>query len=409
VGRHLVSVLPNKYFDYRFYVVKDSTFNAFAAPAGHVFVNSGLLEAMDSEQELAGIIGHEIAHVECRHISQKIERSSKINMLTLAGMAAGIFLGIGGADTAAQALTMGSMAAGESLSLAYSREDESQADQVGLKYLYQAGYGAEGLVTMLRKIRSTEWFGSYVIPKYLNPQPDSEDRIAYIANYILSHPSPEKNAPTRDDEFDMSVTRLIAEYGDENAALNRFNAVLEKEPENPRANYGVGVVHGRSGNRKTAQEYLKTALKAWPRNPYVLSDLGRIYFLSGQYADALPVLKDAVREIDDNDQALFYLGRTELELGEYDKAVEALEKLVQKKENFYQGHYFLGEAYGRMENLGDAHYHLGIYSMGKRDAKTAMVHFELAEKKLADPVKLKKIKKMKEEIRLEGRKHPGEE
>ena len=87
IGQKLLAVMPPQPFTYRFYVVKEDTYNAFATPAGHIYVNSGLFAAMQSEDELAGILAHEISHVASRHISQKIERSKKVNMATLAGVA----------------------------------------------------------------------------------------------------------------------------------------------------------------------------------------------------------------------------------------------------------------------------------------------------------------------------------
>ena len=155
IGNKILSVLPPQPFTYRFYVVKDDVYNAFATPAGNIFINSGLLMAMENEEELAGIIAHEIAHVVCRHISQKIERSKKIGIATLAGIAAGIFLGAGGAATAANAVTFGSIAAGQSIALVYSREDETQADQIGLDSLALAGYSSKGLTSVLTKIQAS--------------------------------------------------------------------------------------------------------------------------------------------------------------------------------------------------------------------------------------------------------------
>jgi len=151
IGQKIVSAFPPQPFEYHFHVIKDHAYNAFAAPAGHIFINSGLVEAMETEEELAGILGHEVAHASCRHISQKIERSSKIGLATLAGIAAGIFLGIGGSGTAANAISIGSVAASQSASLAYSRENERQADQVGLKYMTKAGYSGKGLLMVLKK------------------------------------------------------------------------------------------------------------------------------------------------------------------------------------------------------------------------------------------------------------------
>jgi len=112
IGQRILAKMPDQPFRYQFYVIKEPTFNAFAIPAGHIFINSGLFAAMESEEELAGILGHEISHVYCRHISERIERSKKTGMASLAGIAAGILLGAAGAGEAASAVTMGSAAPG---------------------------------------------------------------------------------------------------------------------------------------------------------------------------------------------------------------------------------------------------------------------------------------------------------
>ncbi|MGD8657414.1 MAG: M48 family metalloprotease, partial [Desulfobacterales bacterium] len=70
VGNRIVSVIEEPLFNYRFHVVNVDTYNAFAIPAGYIFINSGLMAAMDNEEQLAGILAHEIAHVNARHISQ---------------------------------------------------------------------------------------------------------------------------------------------------------------------------------------------------------------------------------------------------------------------------------------------------------------------------------------------------
>jgi len=111
VGQKIIQALPVQPLVYDFHIIKDNTYNAFAVPGGHVFINSGLFAAMDSEEELAGILAHEIAHVMCRHISKRFESSSKIGIATLVGVAAGILLGVAGAGEAANALTIGSLAA----------------------------------------------------------------------------------------------------------------------------------------------------------------------------------------------------------------------------------------------------------------------------------------------------------
>jgi hypothetical protein len=93
----------------------------------------------------------------------------KTNMATLAGMVAGVLLGLGGAGDAGGAVIMSTAAAGQAFSLAYSREDEAEADQVGLKYLSRAGYNAKGLLVVMKKMRGKEWFDSSIIPTYTRP------------------------------------------------------------------------------------------------------------------------------------------------------------------------------------------------------------------------------------------------
>ena len=105
--------------------------------------------------------------------------------------AAGIFLGAAGAGDVGSAVIMGSMAAGQSAMLAYSREDELQADQMGLVYLYDAGYGGEGLLNSLKTIRSKQWFGTEQVPNYLMTHPASEDRMANIDVWLEGNQIPQ--------------------------------------------------------------------------------------------------------------------------------------------------------------------------------------------------------------------------
>ncbi len=257
IAQQIVAVLPPQPFPYQVHIIKEDTYNAFATPAGHIFVNSGLIEAMDNEEELAGIISHEISHVVCRHISQQIERSSKIGLATLAGIAAAVFLGIGGAGGAAiNALSIGSVAAGQSLSLAYSREDEKQADQIGLKYLTKAGYTGAGLLSVLKKIREKKWFGEDDIPTYITTHPAVEERIAYIGAFLQNN---RRTADTKKDnpEFQEVHDRLFAMYGDEKAVLNYFKEKIRSSPDDPEAHHGYALILERTGYGKEAIPHLR--------------------------------------------------------------------------------------------------------------------------------------------------------
>jgi len=382
VGKRILAAIPPQPFDYQFHVLREDVYNAFATPAGHIFFNSGLFAALDSEEELAGIIGHEIAHVVCRHISDRIESSKKIGMATLAGMVAGVLLGAGGAGAAASALTVGSVAAGQTAALAYSRDNEMQADQLGLEYLALAGYSGEGLLTSLKKIRSKQWYGSEQIPTYLTTHPASEARMSTIDNWLHQDRSKSVKNPGEVGGFDLAHTRLIALYTDEKLALKRFKTDLEASPESPLAHYGYALALTRVDQWYNAAVHMKRAIEGNAMTTSMLQDLGIIYFHDGQYEKAMEALSASSSEKDP--ESKLYLGRTQMELGRMAEARDTFENLVRYNENFTQAYYYLGESSGRLGDMFSAHYNLGRFYRQKGDLKNAGFHLNRALKLAVD-------------------------
>jgi len=399
IGNRILQNVPKQLFKYHFYVIKEDVFNAFATPAGHIFINSGLIEAVKNEEELAGIIGHEIAHVVCRHISQNIDRAPKIGLATLAGIAAGIFLGVAGAGDVGSAVAIGSMAAGQSATLAYSREDELQADQLGLTYLYDTGYSGEGLLSSLKTIRSKQWFGSEQVPNYLMTHPASEDRMANIDLWLESNRIPEEKKYKPDREaFQMMQATLTGKYGNESGALKRYEAQLRVSPEDPIAHYGYALVLVRTGKRKEAVDHLMKALEKKAFNPYMLGELGRVYFLDGDYDKALSVLEPAVTMGPFDPDGMFFLARTYMELGHLEKASGAFKELIEKYPDYTDAYYFLGNIYGQQDNMKEAHYYLGIFYARRGRLRSAVFHLTRALEAVTDSKKKDEIKTILESI-----------
>jgi predicted Zn-dependent protease len=409
VGRNILSIIPDLPFQYHFYVVKQHVYNAFATPAGHIFINSGLLEALENEEELAGILAHEIAHVVCRHISQNIDRSPKIGLATLAGIAAGIFIGAGGAAAVGNAVAIGSVAAGQSVSLAFSREDELQADQLGVDYLYKSGYGAEGLLTSMKKIRSKQWFGSDQIPDYLLTHPASEERMAFVDTWIESHKLPARlKRVCQKEKFLLVQATLRGKYGDEKTALSLYQNQIEATPDDPQVNYGYALVLARTGNRQDAVNHLKKALEKKALNPHMLKELGRIYFLDGQYEKASNTLEGSVGLMPSDSEGLFYLARARMELGQLEKAVDTFQLVLQKDQKNKQVYLFLGNIYGQQEKLAEAHYYLGIYHQMNRRWKTAIIHLNKALQHVENAQKKEEIEKILKKVKKEAKREAAE-
>ena len=386
VGNRIVEGLEQPLFHYKFHVIKVDAYNAFAIPAGYIFINSGLLAAMDSEEELAGILAHEIAHVNARHISHKIERSKKIGWATMAGMAAGILLGAAGGGDAAQAVTTGSQAAGVAAELSYSRDNEIQADQLGLIYLADAGYSGEGLLKILKKMRAKQWYDTEQVPTYMRTHPAIDDRIVYLDGQIAATPNTAKaKSPEASDEFVRVHTYLITRYGDENLGLKHLQAEVDKYPQDPIAHYRYGLILARVGRKDEAIAHLRTAMEKRALDPYILRDVGRVYYLDGQYQQSLKMLKTAHNMMPDDAECGMYLGQTYMEMELFDEASPVLREVVEKHPGYTQAYFILGQSLGKQGNLGDAHYYLGIYYTHKGDYKTAVVQFQRALKYVEDP------------------------
>jgi predicted Zn-dependent protease len=392
IGDRILATLPEQPFKYHFYVIKQDVYNAFATPAGHIFIYTGLINAMEEEEELAGILGHEIAHVYCRHISQKIEHSKKVGLATLAGVAAGVLLGVGGAGEAASAVTMGSVAAGQSAELAYSRENEMQADEVGLRFITEAGYSVDGLLKILKKIRSKTWFGSEQIPTYLMTHPAVEDRISYISSWLETYNKTSKPIPlVNQEDFRRVHMRLETSFGDEQTVLSKFKAEVAENPQDPFAHYRYGLILARAGKRQEAIEHLRAALTKRAFDGYILKDLGWIYFLDGQLPQAQKTLESACGMIPEDPECIFFLGRTQMEQGDLSASTDNFLKVIRHNPRFTSAYFYLGQSMGKQQNLGDAHYYLGVYYQRKSDYQNARIQFKQALKHSQDPERRKKI------------------
>jgi predicted Zn-dependent protease len=329
-----------------------------------------------------------------------VEKSKKTTLLTLAGIATGIFLGVGGSPAAASAVTVGSIAAGASMSLAYSRENEMEADQIALKYLKKAGYTEEGLLNALKKIRSRNWYGSDQIPTYLTTHPATEDRIAYISSSSeLNAGEPFKIQTT---EFYIIQTRLTALYGEEKIARKKFEAAVRNQPDQYLSHYGYGLVLTRVGDNNRATKHFKKALEIKPLDQAAVRELGHVYFLNGNYKEAHAMLIGAASPSSRDSEVRYYLGRTLKELGKHREASLELEQLLKEDPNFTQAYYHLGIIYGEQEVLGKAHYYLGLYYAKKGHLKNAVFHLRRAVSHLEETEKKNKAEEALKAVRIDA-------
>ena len=172
---------PNSPYPYEFHLLSDpQTINAFALPGGQVFITVGLLRRLKSEAQLAGVLGHEIGHVVARHGAEHLAKQQLGAALVNA-------VGIAASDNpqdARQAAVL-AQAVNQLVSLRYGRDDELESDQLGFRFMREAGYSPQGLIELMQILGSSRQSGQGgAPPEFFSTHPNPENRVERLKNLI---------------------------------------------------------------------------------------------------------------------------------------------------------------------------------------------------------------------------------
>lgn len=167
-------------YKFDFHVLADpKTINAFALPGGQIFITMGLLNLLQTEDELAGVLGHEIGHVVGRHSAEHMAKDELTQGL-ISATAVATYDPNSPNMQAAIAQFVGSM-----INMKYGREDEIEADRFGVKYLFESGYNPEAQIEVMQILKKAS--GGQRQPEFMSTHPDPENRIEEIKKYIREY------------------------------------------------------------------------------------------------------------------------------------------------------------------------------------------------------------------------------
>ena len=178
LGTRLAAASERPGLPWTFRVVDDAAVNAFAIPGGFIYVTRGILAYLNSEAELVAVLGHEIGHVTARH---SVSQMSK-QQLAQVGLVAGMII----SPKVAQFGNLAQAGLGM-LFLKFSRDDESQADRLGLKYMLAGGYDPREMTDVFRMLEDvTRQAGAGRLPQWMSSHPDPENRQVWATNAVAS-------------------------------------------------------------------------------------------------------------------------------------------------------------------------------------------------------------------------------
>ncbi|MFC1837306.1 M48 family metalloprotease [Thermodesulfobacteriota bacterium] len=378
LGSSTLAVAGSQYFDYHFFIISNKELNAFAAPSGLIFFHSGLIESLETEGELVGVVAHEIGHVVSRHLADRISKNAKISAATTLGVLLGIAIGAG---PLSEALISGSVAAGQTASLSFSRLDEEEADRLAFRWMQDQKRDPAVMVNMLRKIHNANRYRQGHIPPYLLTHPGPDIRMSYIQDLTLFS---EKKPFVQVDEFPFQrfKSRIISMTKDPIQTINYYqNMVSTLEPgsyEAAMAYYILSQAYLAAANFTKAESELRKAMAYFPDRNILMADMGLIYLKSGQYEKAIAQLQEARKADRSNAYTTFYLAMAHEKNGRLQDAAYLYEELLDTIPDYAKLYYQLANVKGSLGKQEEGFYYYGYYYFYEGKLEKAKQHFSKA-------------------------------
>ncbi|MGK8704969.1 M48 family metalloprotease [Metapseudomonas otitidis] len=244
-----------------FVLLKSPQLNAFAAPGGIIGVNGGLFLYAPNEAEYASVMAHELAHLSQRHFARGVEAQQRMQIPVMAAMLAGIVAAAAGAGDAGMAAIMSTQAAAIQEQRRFSRQNEQEADRIGLLNLEKAGYDPRAMPNMFERLMRQYRYDSKP-PEFLLTHPVTESRIADTRNRAEQLPAGGVENSLRYQLMRARVQLMFEETP--GISAKRFRAMLDSDSKLDAARYGLAIAQIKAGQLNEAREALTQLLAKAP-------------------------------------------------------------------------------------------------------------------------------------------------
>ena len=310
MGYRLVanSERPDKNFD--FVVIRNDVINAFAAPGGVVALHTGLILAAKTESEVAGVLAHEVSHVTQLHLARAVEKAQQNSIPTMLAMLGLILVGGGGGDVITGAV-MGSQALSAQQQINYTRQNEHEADRLGIQTMAISGYEPKGMADFFGRMGRLTRSNGEGPPEYLRTHPLTSTRVAEAKNR-----AEQLEVTDRRDNKDFYLVQariraLQAEFVNE--ATAHFYDELETGEFEPNVvdgnEYGLSIALMRKGDLKESRSLLEGLIKRDPTRLAFQLQLAELDQEAHDYEKAIERLRTLYNQFQGNYVIGVYLVR----------------------------------------------------------------------------------------------------
>jgi predicted Zn-dependent protease len=319
VGSRIAAQTNEGQHSFSFFAVQDERINAFALPGGYIGIHTGLLEATRNEDELAGVLAHEVAHVTQRHIARAIHANSRQSILTTAMMLGAIIVAAAGGSGD---VVQGAMAVAQGTAMQqqinFTRSNEYEADRVGIAALADAGFDPYGMASFFDILSRQQTTSPEMrAPEFMRTHPVTTARVAEARNRAREY------APIRSQDsvsYGIARTRVIvASFDTPEQAVVHFET-RDYENQSDIERYGRAVAYQRAGQHYEARPVFEELLE---KDKSVIAyhiGLGQTLVALDQWSTAIDVFEKALALFPRNVPLVIEYGERLLELGQPAKA-----------------------------------------------------------------------------------------
>ena len=345
------SQLNNKHID--LVVAENSTLNAFAVPGGIIGIHTGLLNYAKTENQLAAVLSHEMGHLSQRHYARQLEKEKNMMMPMLAGMLAGLVLAANSNGDAGMAAIMGTQAATQAARLSFSRQNEQEADRIGMQTMVEAGLDPYAASDMFEEMMRANRLNRRP-PEYLLTHPISESRVADARNRAQHY---EHKDYVDNLEFQLMRTRVrVAGEETPQVAAKMFASELARENSSPSASrYGLSLALANSGQIAEARAALAPLLKEDSSRITYQIMRADIEIAGERYKTALDILEAQLKLHPDSYPLIIRHAEALMKAGSYAECARILDLYSRKRSNDDYVWYLLAEVNGLAGNILGVH------------------------------------------------------
>lgn len=337
-------------------IIESPEINAFAVPGGVIGINGGTFLAADNADEMASVLSHELAHLSQRHYARSVEEASKNQWASMAALLATVVLAARGGFDAGMATLATSQAASIQNQLQFSRQNEQEADRIGMQTLVNSGYDPHAMPRFFETLQKTMQYSGFKTPEYLLTHPLTENRIADVKNRAEKYPSP-STTPV-DKEFEMVRARLLVGFSaDKVGLIKQFQQLISQNEgiQSEIAKYGLAYAYLKNNQIDAALKTAQALLQNDPHRISYIQLLGETEIANNKPDQAASLIKKALESSPDNYPLNTTLSQALIRSKQYSAATEVLQSLSRHRPTDPAVWESLSEAYGDISNIVGVH------------------------------------------------------